>query len=59
MDESGFERLLGRGIDVIELTADGATDTEMADLAEVLDELEAEEKAVGLANRMRAGGQLW
>lgn len=59
MENGGFEQLLGRGIDVIELTADGATDEEMATLAEAHDELDAEEKAAGLANRMKAGGLLW
>jgi hypothetical protein len=57
--DDGFTQLLGRGIDVIELTAGGATDDEMAALADAIDELDREEKVVGLASRMRAGGLLW
>jgi hypothetical protein len=57
MKDSGFTRLLGRNVDVIELTAeDGATDEEMTALAEVLDELEAEQTASGIVGRLRLAG---
>lgn len=55
-DNSGFMQLLGRGIDVIELTADGATDEEMAAFAEVLDEVAAEEAASDIVSRLRQQG---
>jgi hypothetical protein len=57
--DDGFTQLLGRGIDVIELTAGGATDDEMAALADAIDELDREEKVVGLASRMKDAGLLW
>lgn len=59
MDERGFEQLLGRGIDVIELTADGATNEEMTALAEALDEVESEQKAAEVKSEMRRAGLLW
>jgi hypothetical protein len=59
MEDTGFERLDRRALDVIELTAEGATDEEMAVLADVLDELETEEKATEFARQMRGAGLLW
>lgn len=57
MKDSGFTRLLGRNVDVIELTAeDGATDEEMDELADSLDELEAERAASSIVGRLRLAG---
>jgi hypothetical protein len=55
-DGTGFLRLLGRGVDVIELTANGASDEELAVLADVLDEVESEQTAEDLLSRLRAQG---
>lgn len=59
MEERGFGRLLGRDIDVIELTADGASDEDLTALADVLDDMETEQKAAELATDMRRMGLLW
>jgi hypothetical protein len=59
MDDSGFMRLMGRGVDVVELSADGATDEEMGALADVLDDLDTEQKAAEVKGQMRRAGLLW
>ena len=59
MDDSGFDRLLGRGVDVVGLTADGASEEQMTELANVLDDLDTEQKAAEFATAMRAAGLLW
>jgi hypothetical protein len=57
--DDGFTRLMDRGIDVIELSAGGATDQEMTALADAEDDLELEEKVAGYERQMRGAGLLW